>query len=201
MLPRLFALATLLASPLSAATIFDELALSPDASDLPGSPTPLGPLVPGNNEITLSVGNGDTDYLTLEVPPGFRLSALYLTFFDFGLNPGNVGFIGYQDGPVITPDFPAPADIAYYLYGSADVSSPGTPLDLLDRLQTTSAVTNPADFGGSLPAGTYTVWVNETADIPTVSSFSLLVEPVPEPASPALLTLGLLSALAIRRRT
>ena len=57
-------------------------------------------------------------------------------------------------------------------------------------------------YTGSLPAGTYTVWVQETGTGVAAYGFDFSVSQVPEPASALMLLAGVAGlGLALKRRT
>jgi len=96
----LFAAANLV-SNVSAAVLYDEAT----AGDFSGSgltPTSVGLLAPGSNQIfgsTGNVGGSDRDYFTLTVPNGYQLASILELP---GTQSGNLSFIGLQEGPQVT---------------------------------------------------------------------------------------------------
>lgn len=143
----------------------------------------------GTNTLVGSMGGGgpttDRDYFSFEVPAGAELSALIVNP-GTGISGGSSFFAIQAGGQVTaTPEGQNVGDLlAFGHYGTDAV---GTNL-LAALLPPGTAV---------LPAGRYSVWVQETGG--TVAySFSLMIGAVPEPA-PLALFAGGLAALAVRR--
>ncbi len=188
----------------SGALIYDEGGTDPDLSNIASSPTSLGILPLGESDVELIVGDSgsgaDTDYFVVEVGPGTVLTSIYLVDYDPGASSGNVGFLGFQDGVGIFPEFPGPLDISYFLYGSRQVYDPTSSdpeIDFLDLFSESVEATDPALFGSALPAGVYTFWLNETG-AETVNVLSFNVEAIPEPSA---LIFGLVAGgLGLMRR-
>jgi len=151
------------------AVSFDE-AISGDLSDDIANPTDLS-LGLGANTLTAGQqGNSfgrDIDYITIDVPEGLQLSQIILDDYTGG---DGAGFIGIQRGEVFTVDADnaAPADLlGGAVYGDAQEGS-----DILDDI---GALAGSEGFTGPLPAGTYTIWLNQTG-APSSAIFTLLTE-------------------------
>lgn len=128
---------------------YDE-AVDGDVSDNPSNPTQLT-LSPGTTTVSLSTGDKEEEYLTVEVPDGFELDSLVLESFSL---ERNVAFIGVQEGDEFTePLNRDSADIGnllgYNLFG--EPRQIGT--DILDDIGDGFGAIG---FEGSLPAGEYT---------------------------------------------
>ena len=126
-------------------------------------------LTDGSGTIIGSVGAGDTDYVTVNVPEGSVLSAINLLDY-VNVDPGTVSFIGVQEGTVFTelPDDPNVGNLlGFLLYGA----------ELLDTNILPAIGEGPGTqgFTGPLGAGDYTFWINETADDPSSYSFEFVV--------------------------
>ena len=138
-------------------------------------------LADGSSVLSGSVGAGDMDYVTVNVPEGSVLSAINLVDY-FNVDAGTVSFIGVQEGTVFTE----PAEdanvgnlLGFLLYGA----------ELLDTNILPAIGEGPGTqgFTGPLGAGAYTFWINETGDDPAAYSFEFVVSadgdspPVEEP--------------------
>ncbi len=158
-----------------------------DLSNSGLAPTGLS-FVAGANTVKGSVGGGgpdtDRDYFSFVVPAGMRLSAVTV-------NPGTsvsggASFFAIERGLQVTTT-PTGGNIGDLLaFGHYGLDSVGTNL--------LSSVLNIAS--GSVPSGTYSVWVQETGG--TVPySFDFVLSAVPEPTPSALLVAGLTGLMAL----
>jgi hypothetical protein len=141
--------------------------------------------------VSAVTGRGDLDYLTFTVPAGMTLNAILVSSFS-GNDP--TGFMGLQAGSTMTVDPSAP--VVGDLLG-------WTHFGLLEAIQGTNLVTRLGDgagaigFDGPLPAGTYTLWLQQLGDPMTYTlDFSL----VPTPSAALLGGLGMLAATTRRTR-
>lgn len=174
-----------------AAMVWDEAAngdlsgngLSPTTLTLAaGSNTVLGTTgVPGNGS-----GGIDRDYFSFTVPTGMYLASIILRPETNVI--GGVSFAAMQVGPQVTvnPDTGSPITSLLW-YGHYDTSLTGA--DILGYLGP-----------GSLPAGTYSMWVQDTGGGSTDYGFDLNVAPVPLPGAAGLLISGLAGLGVLRRR-
>lgn len=128
---------------------YDE-AVDGDISDDPSNPTQLT-LSPGTTTVSLSTGDKEEEYLTVDIPDGFELDSLVLESFS---PERNVAFIGVQQGDEFTePLNRDSADIGnllgYNLFG--EPRQIGT--DILDDIGDGFGAMG---FEGALPADEYT---------------------------------------------
>ena len=143
------------------------------AGDFSGNglaPTDIGVLAlqPGTNTLIASQqgdsepGGRDRDYVTFEVPVGTVLSQILLQNYVPGEFGFPQGFIGIDDGPVITLDPTTVAGgsvdlLGGYVYNTGDVNS-----DILDDLGSGETLGSTFDgFTPPLSAGVYTLWLNQ----------------------------------------
>jgi len=182
------------ASQVSATVVYNE----GSSGDLSGSgltPTSIGPLALGSNQIlgtTGAVGGvTDRDYFTILIPAGLHLSAIVE---GPATQSGNLSFIGLQAGPQVT--LPTNASTAAGLLGWWHYS----PADIGTNVLADMSVPSRGSSGFSVPLGpgTYAFWVQDTSAGTFAYSFDLQV--VPEPATYALILLGLGACLMATRR-
>lgn len=174
-------------SPALADVYWDE-AVDGDLSDDRLNPTQGGPLGLGSNLLLASVVMDDLDYLTFTVPAGAELVAINLLAYDSV--PGNRAFFAIQQGTIFTldPNIPDPSVLlGYALFGETDLGG-----DLLPIL---GSGAGSIGFTGFLPAGDYTLWIQETSE--DLASFTMDLVTIPAPGTAALLAMGM---VAVRRR-
>jgi hypothetical protein len=188
-------LSTLVSSalPAVAAPLFDD-----GATDLPGfgEPAVTLALAPGLNLITGTTGNPsgtvDRDYVTLVVPAGYQLSALYVrsgtTVF------GSSSFIGVESGATFTVP-PTSGSATGMLGWTLFAATPDT--DILPSLGTGGGATG---FAPPLAAGSYAFWIQETGPVATSYALDFDVTAVPEPSELAMLLAGLAALAVVARR-
>lgn len=179
-------LAAAAVSPVLAATAWNE-GVSGDLSSVGLAPTPLS-FALGANTVLGSMGSGDIDYFNFSVPVGAMLSAVMVNAGT--AVSGTQSFFAMQVGPqiTVTPTGGGTGPGSLLAFDHYDASDIGT--NLLARLLPATA---------SLSAGTYSVWLNETAGT-TPYSFDFVLTAVPEPAAGWMLAAGLL-ALGLQRRS
>jgi hypothetical protein len=195
------------------ATSYNET-ISGDLSDLPGQPTNIGTLTPGNNYVLGSSvpsgapipdGHGalaiqDNDFFTFTVPTGYALSQFDIVG-DTSISSGDRFFLGIYPGSQtsVDPSNPTPDGLLGY-------TLPGTPqigTDVLSALAASDEAGFPAlssHFSGDLEAGNYTVWLVD-GDSPLHYDLDLGISAVPEPSMWMLMLAGVgLLGTALRRR-
>lgn len=196
-------LALLLPGMASAAIAYDETAngdfaaanLEPSGIS-PG--TFAGVMTAGVSTITGSFGNSeaagrDTDVFSFEIPTNLQLTAINLTYTTVSGDSGGGSYFGIQDGLEIGTGF---ATVDSNL-SNALVMESG---DLLSRFDLGP------EFGGTgltppLGAGNYTMFMSETdAVIGYRMDFDVSVVPEPETYAMLLAGLGLLGAMARRKK-
>ncbi|PSK80470.1 Calx-beta domain-containing protein [Limimaricola soesokkakensis] len=143
------------------------------------APTDLGVLLDGDNSLVAQQAgdNGpdgrDRDYFTFEVAAGQVLTEIVLEGFENGDPTDIAGFIGITKGNQITtdPTGPGSGDLdGGYIFNTGDLNQ-----NLLEQLGSGSdqqGVTFPG-FELPLPAGTYTIWLNQGADLPAKVTLNL----------------------------
>lgn len=183
-----------LTGPAAGGVVWDEAA-NGDLSGNRLAPTPVGVALGGNQVIGETIRD-DLDYVTFQVPPGAHLTALVL---DHYASEDFTAFIGLQAGSVFTePNVGAnPANLLGYSHFGDGVGNVGT--DILDDI---GQGAGSQGFTPPLPAGDYTLWIQQTGMSLTDYAFDLRIEAVPEPSP---LALGLaaiaLAAAAPWRKT
>jgi len=141
-----------------------------------------------------SAGVVDRDYIHVVVPQGQQWVALRV---GNQTQSGGAGgsFIGLAAGASmpVPPDAASAAGLlGWRHYGTADRNT-----DILPLMAVPFA--GSSGFAVPLPAGDYTLWIQELATGSFDYRFNLQLSPVPEPTGAALLALGI-AALAARRR-
>jgi len=154
----------------------------------------------GNNVLSgrtgRSLGVVDIDYVNVSVPQGFELSALLVG--NSTTSSGALGsFIGLAAGntmPVSANALSAVGLLGWRHYTQADRMR-----NILPDMG--SAGQGATGFTGPLPAGDYTLWIQELATGSYNYRFNLQISPVPEPGAAALLVAGLVLLGGMARRS
>ncbi|MGH8047597.1 MAG: PEP-CTERM sorting domain-containing protein, partial [Chthoniobacterales bacterium] len=151
-------------------------------------------LDPGANTLSGTVITGDVDYLTFNIPVGFKFQSLTLDSYT-GTGTLTKSFIGMQSGTTftVTPAAAQPADmLGYTHYGPTGVQG-----EILDDIGTGSGAQG---FTPPLAAGNYTFWIQETGSQARNYTFTMTMTAVPEPSVLLLVTLGMGVVIFRRRR-
>ena len=180
-----------------AATAWDE-AVSGDLSNAGLTPTSVS-MSAGSNFVVGTTGRNaqgvvDRDYFSFTVAAGFQLDALIVLPGSTFLGPESISFIAFQAGPqfTVSPTSNSPEGLlGYWLYGPNDLG-----LDILQQMGSSPGATG---FFGSLPAGTYSVWIQETGTGVANYNFDFQISQVPEPGTALFMAAGL-AALGWRAR-
>jgi len=169
------AAAAALCSSLALATDYDE-GVSGDLSDDRLAPDSIQ-LELGSNLIT-STQQGDAfgrdiDYFTVVVPTGMELAELRLPSY-VPVVPFDLAFLGLQAGSTFTVD--AESAEASDLLGGIVFGDFSVGTDMLPSIGTLGGSIG---FTPPLPAGSYTIWMNQTSDPSTSTlNFVLTGDPV-----------------------
>jgi len=151
---------------------------------------------PGHNVLSGSTGRGangvDRDYLWVVVPEGYRWTGLRVgqQTFSGGANGAFIGLASGSTMPLEPNAQNATGLLGWRHYAAADRGS-----DILDDMSRPAK--GSSGFSGELPAGDYTVWIQELAPGEFNYRFNFLLSPVPEVPT-ALLLLAGLAALRLR---
>ncbi len=180
-----------------AATAWDE-AVSGDLSNAGLTPNAVS-MTAGSNFVIGATGRDtqgvvDRDYFTFTLAAGFQLDALVVLPGSTFLGPESISFIAFQAGSpfTVSPTSNSPEGLlGYWLYGPNDLG--------LDILQQMGSSPGASGFFGSLPAGTYSVWIQETGTGVANYNFDFQVSQVPEPGTALFMVAGL-AALGWRAR-
>lgn len=188
----------LCAATAQANVAWDEAATG-DLSNSGLAPTVVS-FVPGDNRLLGSTGRVagvvDRDYLRFELPAGWQLDTLTLMPGSTFLGASGLGFIAIQAGPQLTVNptgGSAEGLLGWLHYSENDIGT--------DILGLMGIGPGAIGFAGSLPAGVYSLWVQDTGSGVADYRFSFGVSAVPEPPALALwlAALGAGGAWARRR--
>jgi hypothetical protein len=176
-------------------------AVKGDLSNSGLSPTDLGPLSVGSNQIFGTTGrqNGvvDRDYFTFTVPQNTVLTALTVLEGTQSAGQSSLSFIGVEAGSQVTLSTSATtADglLGWHHYSPADIN-----FNILPGMGIPA--NGSTGFTPPLGPGTYSVWVQELSPGTFAYGFDLQLTPaVPEPSSLAMLLFGIPAVLYARRR-
>ena len=160
-----------------------------DLSDDPNAPTLLGTLPVGSHTLAATFVRNDYDLVTFTVAPGTYLNSIVLNAY----GGSTFSFSGIQAGPIWTADLgfdvdPAPL-LGWVLFGETMIAT-----DILDDYALGAGTIG---FTPPLPAGTYTLELQETGPFPATAQFMLNV--VPEPSTFALASVAMASIIGAAR--
>lgn len=200
-MPRLLLCAALSAAALSgaqAATAWDEAA-SGDLANVGTSPTAVS-LVPGSNIVTGTTGRSaagvvDRDYFTFTLPAGWQLDSLTMLPGTTFLGPSALSFIAVQAGTQVTVNptgGSATGLMGWWHYNGNDMGT--------NILPSIGVGPGGSGFVGSLPAGSYAFWIQETGTGSAAYNFDFSVSAVPEASTSLMLLAGLAGLAFLRRR-
>jgi len=177
------------------------------------APTPFGIATPGSNVVMGAVGNLDADIFSFVIPTGFRLDSILLTSFSTSA-PSARMFAALAEGDTFPYSFDEinslenPPDLSLTmgagLIGARFSDSQGGFFGAGVGDDILTFFGGPNRLGGTgfstpLPAGTYTMFIQETGPISNYG-LSINVAAVPEPSSAALMSLIVLGGSFYRRR-
>ena len=181
-----------IASHSVAAVVWDE-SVNGDVSNDPTAPTQMN-LSVGTNSFVASMPGDDLDFFTIHVPTGSVLSGLYNPVYD---SLDQVSFMAIGPGtsmPAAVLSYDPTGLLGYTHFGPGvydpsenllvDMSLPAFPLN---------------GFSRPLPAGAYTMWLQQESSVDENYQLDFVVDAVPEPASGALLLVGCVAGSAWRR--
>lgn len=147
------------------------------------NPTDVGALENGSNTVVAEqVGDDegplgrDRDYFTFEVPEGQVLAAINLTGYENQLISDTAGFIAIQEGTQVDTNPETGENFGNLLggliYGTGELDN-----DILDLLSQGGNVQGSEFPGFALPleAGSYTIWLNQGADLPTTVTLDFVL--------------------------
>lgn len=202
----LFFAASFLLAPSNASAAFAYIeSVNGDLSGNNLAPTQLGNATAGSNTVTGSSGSVEADIFTFVVPTGFRLDTIVLT--SFSSSSANM-FLSIDSGATyefsieeINNQINLP-DLNLVLGSALIGTSPGVSVgdDILDNLGSSAPLLLGAGFTPPLPAGTYSVYIQETGAFSNYG-LSFNVSAVPEPGCLTLFGCLPLSAFLRRRRS
>ena len=189
----LFALATLLACSTSSADIIWDENVNGDLSSDNLNPTVVATPFTNNQVIASTTFNPlDRDFLTITVDPGFEMTQIVLEAYQ---SANFQSFYAVEIGGQITSVNSPASLLGTALIGGAAGTQVGD--NVLDDLG--MANLGGSGFTGSLGAGTYTFWFQETgADVDYQLNY-VIQAVVPEPGSMAV-AIGAIGCLVLRRR-
>jgi PEP-CTERM motif len=200
-MPRLLLCALFSAGVMSgahAATAWDEAA-SGDLANVGTSPTGVS-LGLGSNIVSGTTGRSaggvvDRDYFTFTLPAGWQLDSVTLLPGTTFLGPSSLGFIGVQAGMQVTVNPTGGSATGLLGWWHYNVNDIGT-----DILPSVGLGPGASGFVGSLPAGSYAFWIQETATGSAAYNFDFGVSAVPEASTSLMLLAGLAGLAFLRRR-
>lgn len=181
-----------------AATAWDE-AVSGDLANVGTSPTAVS-LGLGSNIVTGTTGRSaagvvDRDYFNFTLPAGWQLDSLTVLPGTTFLGPSGLSFIAVQAGTQVTVNPTGGSATGLLGWWHYNVNDIGTNI-----LPSIGVGPGASGFVGSLPAGSYAFWIQETGTGTAAYNFDFSVSAVPEASTALLLMAGLAGLGFLRRR-
>lgn len=177
------------ATPSLAVTIHSE-GVNGDLSNNQNAPTNAGTLAAAVSSVIGASVNVDRDFITFTVPVGFVLTSIKLAAYT---STDDLGFMALDSGGTVSSLTDVSQLLGYVHFGPGPGGSPLNSNTLVPMSTSAGA----QGFTVPLPAGQYTLWVQQTNAQNIAYQFDLTI--VPEPASAGLVALGL-ACLALTRR-
>ncbi len=206
-----FALSMTVAQSVQAGFQYVETSIANELSSDNENPTMLGAAMVGSNTVTgqvTAIGNGSSntaDIFSFVIPTGLQLDAIRLTSFSTALGSSNM-FIALDDDAIFAFSATQINNFEFgnqvlggLLIGNAFGPTIGSPNFLPALLNPASNGAGGAGGTAPLPAGTYTVYIQETGQFSNYS-LSFDVTAVPEPSAAMFGVLLALGTVASRRR-
>jgi hypothetical protein len=138
--------------------------------------------------------NSVRDYVTFTVPSGLWLTAINM----LDTTPvGNIGFIGIEAGNQLT--LPTNTATAAGLLGWRHYLPTDRNTDILPLMGI--AANGSSGFTPPLPAGAYTLWIQDSSAGTFNYGFDVELAPAPEPATWSMALAALAGVVALRRTT
>ncbi len=197
--PLLFALLLGAVTAAAASTAWDE-SVSGDLSSSGLAPTAVT-LGPGSNTVTGTTGRTggivDRDYFTVALADGWQLDSITVRPGTTFLGASGLGFMAVQAGPQVTVSptgGSATGLLGWVHYSENDIGS--------DILGLMGIGPGAVGFAGSLPAGVYSFWIQDTGSGTAAYHFDFSVSAVPDAPALALWLAGMavLACSAARAR-
>ncbi|MEO1433813.1 MAG: hypothetical protein AAFV71_33095, partial [Cyanobacteria bacterium J06633_8] len=155
-------------------------AASGDISGDRNNPTQLA-LVEGANTLLATSGDGDIEYLTVNVPDGFQLDSIVLKSYS---SPSDeLAFAAVQSGTTFTEPTNGTNTanlLGYTLFGPGDTTT-DVGENILDNMGTGAGAIG---FEGALASGDYTFWLQQASAESTNYELEFNVSPAAPPSDP-----------------
>lgn len=127
--------------------------LSGDLANTNTTPTVLA-FVGGQNTVTATQSSSDVDYFTFTVPVGYELTQIIVEDYQSSDDAGFIGIVSGNTFPTDAINTNASDLLGGLVYG---VSNRGS-----DILTNMGSLNGAQGFTGALPAGDYSIWLNQT---------------------------------------
>jgi hypothetical protein len=184
---------TIASHSVAAGVVWDE-AVNGDVSNDPTAPTQIN-LAVGTNSFVATMPGPDLDFFSVHVPAGSVLSAIYNPVYD---SLDQVSFIAMGPGTsmpaaVLSYD---PTGLLGYTHFGPGVFDPGE--NLLEDMGIPQF--GVPGFTLPLPAGAYTLWLQQESGVDESYQLDFKVDAVPEPGGVVLVIAGCVGAAGWRSR-